>query len=297
MKNKIPKLDLGLNFFDIIIITFGSAMYAFSIVFFNITNKLADGGVTGVTLILRAVFGVDPAISTILINIPLFIIGYRYLGKKDMIFTLYGTITLSVFLWIWQRVPIVIDIKHDMLIASIAAGLIGGFGCGLVYRYGGTTGGIDIIARLFERFKGIPMGKSLLIIDVGVLLSSLIYLNVVQMAYTMIYIWIFTIIIDFTQQGAYAARAIIIVSNQAAVLADEIMLELSRGVTFLNAEGGYSHESKQLIYCVVAPNEIHRLKQIVEAIDKQAFISILQANEAIGEGFTYRRPKKFKLLK
>ncbi|MBU9787974.1 YitT family protein [Lentilactobacillus sp. IMAU92037] len=287
---------LNISLIDLIVIALGTAIYSFGIVFFNIYNHLADGGVTGITLILRALFHIDPAYSTILVNIPLFIIGYRFLGKKDMFYTLYGTIVLAVFLWIWQRVPLVINIDHDLLLSAIGAGLFGGFGCGIVYRFGGTTGGVDIVARLFERFKGIQMGQTLLTIDVIVLLSSLIYLDVRQMAYTLIYVWIFSVIVNFTQQGAYTARGILIISNESNAISTAIQSELSRGVTFLNAEGGYSHHPKQIIYCVVSPSELHSLKQLVESIDKEAFISILDVNEAIGEGFTYKRPKKFKIL-
>ncbi|GAF35405.1 hypothetical protein JCM14108_289 [Lentilactobacillus farraginis DSM 18382 = JCM 14108] len=200
MKSKTNRFQLDISAVDLIVIALGSAIYSFGIVFFNIYNHLADGGLTGITLILRALFGMDPAYSTILINIPLFVIGYRYLGKKDMFYTLYGTAMLSIFLWIWQRVPIEINLQHDLLLSAIGAGLFGGFGCGIVYRFGGTTGGVDIVARLFERFKGVQMGKTLLTIDVLVLLSSLIYLDIRQMAYTLIYVWIFSMIVNFTQQ-------------------------------------------------------------------------------------------------
>ncbi|MCH4163250.1 MAG: YitT family protein [Lentilactobacillus diolivorans] len=297
MAKNQSRFQLGISVVDLLVIALGAAIYSFGIVFFNIYNHLADGGVTGITLILRAVFHIDPAYSTILVNIPLFAIGYRFLGKKDMIYTLYGTIVLSIFLWIWQRVPIVINIQHDLLLAAIGAGLFGGFGCGIVYRFGGTTGGVDIVARLFERFKGVQMGQTLLTMDVIVLLSSLIYLDVRQMAYTLIYVWIFSLLVNFTQQGAYTARGILIISDQSQTISEAIQEQLSRGVTFINAEGGYSHESKQIVYCVVSPSELHSLKQLVEKIDKAAFISILDVNEAIGEGFSYKRPKKFKLLK
>lgn len=296
MAEKSGRFHIGISVVDLIVFTFGSAIYSFGIVYFNIYNHLADGGVTGITLILRALFHIDPAYSTILVNIPLFAIGYRFLGKKDMFYTLYGTIILAVFLWIWQRVPIEINIQHDLLLAAIGAGLFGGFGCGMVYRFGGTTGGVDIVARLFERFKGVQMGQTLLTIDVMVLLSSLIYLDVRQMAYTLIYVWIFSVMVNFTQQGAYAARGILIISNQSAAISEAIMEQLNRGTTFLKAEGGYSKKSKQIVYCVVSPSELHTLKKLVESIDDEAFISIMAVNEAIGEGFTYKRPKKYKIL-
>ncbi len=296
MAQKNNRFQLGISIVDLIVIALGAAIYSFGIVFFNIYNHLADGGVTGITLILRALFHFDPAYTTILVNIPLFIIGYRYLGKKDMIYTLYGTMALSVFLWIWQRVPIEINIQHDLLLSALGAGLFGGFGCGIVYRFGGTTGGTDIVARLFERFKGVQMGQTLLVIDVIVLVSSLVYLDVRQMAYTLIYVWIFSMIVNFTQQGAYAARGILIISNQADTISEAIMAELNRGTTFLKAQGGYSKKDKEIVYCVVSPSELHTLKKLVESIDQEAFVSIIPVNEALGEGFTYKRPKKFKIL-
>lgn len=290
------KFDSAVNPVDLIVITAGAAIYSFGIVFFNMYNHLADGGVTGITLILKALFNINPAYSTIFVNIPLFVVGYRYLSKKDMIYTLYGTTILAVFLWIWQRVPITINIRHDLLLSAIAAGLLGGFGCGLVYRFGGTTGGVDIVARLFERFKGVPMGQSLLVIDIVVLLSSLVYLDIRQMAYTLIYVYIFSIMVNYTQQGAYTARGILIISSKPQEIAANLMEQLNRGVTFLDAQGGYSHEAKQVIYCVVSPSELHDLKGLVADVDEQAFISIINVNEAIGEGFTYKRPKRFRIL-
>lgn len=149
-----------------------------------------------------------------------------------MLYTLYGTGVLSVSLWLWQKVPLTINIQHDLLLSAIIAGLIGGFGVGLVFRMGGTTGGIDIIARLFERFKGIPMGQSLLVIDVLVLLSSLVYLDVRQMAYTIIYVFIFSQVVNYTQQGAYTARGILIISSKPNEIANNIMAQLSRSDLF-----------------------------------------------------------------
>ncbi len=109
-------------------IAIGCATYAFALVVFNIANQLADGGISGVTLILRALFHIDPAYSTILINIPLIWIGYRFLGRRAIIYTLYGTIMLSAFLWLWQRVPISIPLHHDLFLAGMAAGIFGGAG-------------------------------------------------------------------------------------------------------------------------------------------------------------------------
>ncbi|MDM5046382.1 YitT family protein [Levilactobacillus brevis] len=284
--------DESIRFIDLLMIGIGCAMFAFGLVFFNIANHLADGGISGITLIFRALFHIDPAYSTILINVPLIIIGWRFLGRQSLIYTIYGTGMLSLCLWVWQRVPLTIALHGDLLISALGAGIIGGFGSGLLYRYGGTTGGTDIIARIFERFRGVPMGRTLLYLDVVVLLISLVYIDIQHMAYTLIYSYVFARIVNFTQEGAYAARGVIVVSENYQQITDEIMTELERGVSLVNGEGGFSHQERKMIYVVVAPSELYRLRQIIQRNDSRAFISVINVNEALGEGFSFGLPDK-----
>lgn len=284
--------DESIRFIDLLMIGIGCAMFAFGLVFFNIANHLADGGISGITLIFRALFHIDPAYSTILINVPLIIIGWRFLGRQSLIYTIYGTGMLSLCLWVWQRVPLTIALHGDLLLSALGAGIIGGFGSGLLYRYGGTTGGTDIIARIFERFRGVPMGRTLLYLDVVVLLISLVYIDIQHMAYTLIYSYVFARIVNFTQEGAYAARGVIVVSENYQQITDEIMTELERGVSLINGEGGFSHQERKMIYVVVAPSELYRLRQIIQRNDSRAFISVINVNEALGEGFSFGLPDK-----
>jgi len=284
--------DESIRFIDLLMIGIGCAMFAFGLVFFNIANHLADGGISGITLIFRALFHIDPAYSTILINVPLIIIGWRFLGRQSLIYTIYGTGMLSLCLWVWQRVPLTIALHGDLLLSALGAGIIGGFGSGLLYRYGGTTGGTDIIARIFERFRGVPMGRTLLYLDVVVLLISLVYIDIQHMAYTLIYSYVFARIVNFTQEGAYAARGVIVVSENYQQITDEIMTELERGVSLVNGEGGFSHQERKMIYVVVAPRELYRLRQIIQRNDSRAFISVINVNEALGEGFSFGLPDK-----
>lgn len=284
--------DESIRFIDLLMIGIGCAMFAFGLVFFNIANHLADGGISGITLIFRALFHIDPAYSTILINVPLIIIGWRFLGRQSLIYTIYGTGMLSLCLWVWQRVPLTIALHGDLLLSALGAGIIGGFGSGLLYRYGGTTGGTDIIARIFERFRGVPMGRTLLYLDVVVLLISLVYIDIQHMAYTLIYSYVFARIVNFTQEGAYAARGVIVVSENYQQITDEIMTELERGVSLINGEGGFSHQERKMIYVVVAPSELYRLRQIIQRNDSRAFISVINVNEASGEGFSFGLPDK-----
>lgn len=276
-------------------IAVGSSLYAFGLVMINIANNLAEGGVTGITLILRHWFSIDPAISTILLNVPLVIIGYRYLGKTALAYTVFGIFSLSFFIWLWQQIDFSVNIDHDLFLAGILAGLIGGSGSGIVYRFGGTTGGTDIVARIFEKHRGVAMGKTLLTFDCVVLTLSLSYVSLRKMMYTLLASYVYSKVVNFTLEGAYAARGVIIISNHHQEIAKDIINDLKRGVSYLQATGAYSQEPIQAIYCVISPNELMDLKHIVARHDSHAFVSILSVNEVIGEGFSYDVAKK-KLL-
>lgn len=281
---------------EVVMIMVGTSIYAFGLVYLNIANHLAEGGVSGITLILRALFGIDPAYSTLLINIPLILIGGKILGKRSLAYTVLGTVSLSAFLWIWQRVPLQINLQHDLLIVSLLAGLIAGTGSGLVYRMGGTTGGSDIIARILEKNYGISMGRSLLVLDVIVLLASLTYIDLKRMMYTLIVSYVFSRVIDSILDGGYSAKGILVVSNKNEEIAPLLMTGLERGVTFLSGEGGFSGHSKKIIYMVVSSSELNEVKRIVHEIDEKAFLSIINVHEVEGKGFTYLKPQS-KLFK
>ena len=267
---------------EILFIVVGTAIYAFGLVYLNIANHLAEGGVTGITLIIRALFGIDPAYTTLLINIPLILIGGKILG----------TVCLSVFLWIWQRIPLQINLDHDLFIVSILAGLFAGFGSGLVYRNGGTTGGADVIARILEQKIGFTMGKSLLIFDIVVLICSLTYLDLKRMMYTLIVSFVFSKVVDVLSSGGYAAKGVMIISNESNVIAELLMAHLERGVTYLHGEGGFSSELKRIVYIVVSQQEINEVKKIIHSVDEKAFILISNVHDVEGEGFTYLRPQR-----
>lgn len=276
---------------DIFVILLGTAIYGFGIVFFNIPNDLAEGGITGITLILRALFSIDPAISTLFLNIPLIIIGGRILGKRALYYTILGTLGLSFWLGFWQKIPLVIDLQHDLLIVALLAGVITGIGSGMVYKVGGTTGGSDVIARIVEKNFGISVGKSLLIFDVIILILSLSYINLNRMMYTLIFAYVFTRIIDSILDGGYTAKGILIMSDKNPEIAPLLMQQLERGLTYFNGEGGYSNQAKNIIYIVVSPREISEVKRIVHEIDEKAFVSIINVHEVEGEGFSYLKPK------
>lgn len=276
-----------------LLILLGSAILSFGLVYFNMENNLADGGFTGITLILYFIFAFNPAISNLLLNIPLFFIGWKILGKTTFIYTIIGTVGVSIFLEIFQRYTVVyIPLHDDMTLAALFAGVFIGVGLGIVFRYGGTTGGVDIIAKLGFKYLGWSMGKTMFMFDAVVIASSLIYLNYREAMYTLLAVFVAAKVIDFIQQGAYSAKACFIISDSTSEIADAIMKEMDRGATLLKGQGSFTRTEREVLYCVVGRNELIRLKTLVEKIDPHAFVTVNDVQDVIGEGFTLDENKK-----
>ncbi|GAE29039.1 YitT family protein [Halalkalibacter hemicellulosilyticus] len=277
----------------IIFIILGSAVLSFGLVYFNMENQLADGGFTGITLILYFMFEFNPALSNLVLNIPLFFIGWRILGRTTFIYTLIGTFSVSIFLEFFQRYPLIhIPLHDDMTLAALLAGVFIGVGLGIVFRYGGTTGGVDIIAKLGFTYLGWSMGRTMFIFDAIVISSSLLYLNYREAMYTLLAVFVAAKVIDFIQQGAYSAKASFIISDHASEIAHSIINEMDRGATILTGKGTFSGSNKDILYCVVGRNELIRLKTLVEKIDPHAFVTVNDVQDVIGEGFTLDEQKR-----
>lgn len=281
-----------LRVIDFIMIIVGTALYAWGLVNINIPNQLAEGGISGVTLILYALFKFNPAYTTIILNIPILLLGFKLLGKRSLIYTLLGILSLSSWLWFWQKVPMPPMLNNDMLIAGLLAGIAAGVGLGIVFRFGGTSGGTDVIARIVEQRLGIPIGKTMFFLDAIVLIASLIYIDILHMMYTLIASFVFAQFLNIMEQGAYPARTCIIFTNYPEEIAHAIMEQLERGTSLLKSEGGYTHREQRVVYAVIAPSEIQTMRRIIEEVDPKAFVSIINTQEQHGEGFSYLRPRK-----
>ncbi|MBP1933417.1 YitT family protein [Ammoniphilus resinae] len=272
-----------------IAIIFGSAIMGFGVNYFNIANHLAEGGVTGITILLKYILGWDPGLTNLIINIPLLFLGWKVLGRNALFYTILGTLSLSFFLSLFghYRLPL-----EDSLLASLYAGVCLGVGLGIVFRFGGTTGGTDIIARILNKYKGWSIGRTMFLSDVIVITISLFYLDLTGAMYTLVAVFIGSRVIDFVQEGAYAAKAVMIISDSSEKIAAKIMTEMERGATLLNARGGYTGSEKNVLYCVVSRNEIVRLKMLVHNVDPYAFIIVNDVHEVLGEGFTLDENKQ-----
>ena len=276
--------------YPVLTILLGAAIYAFGLTYFVVPHHLFEGGATGITLITFYLFKIPVSLMNLLINIPLFILAWKIFGAKSLYSSLLGTLALSAWLAFFERIPLHIDLQGDLLITALIAGILLGIGLGIIFNAGGTTGGTDIVARILNKYTHISMGKLLFILDFCILmLILLIFKDLRLVSYTLLFDFIVSRVIDLIGEGGYAGKGFMIITNRPDQLAKAINDDLGRGVTFISGQGYYSQEDLKIIYCIVGRNEIVKMKEMIHRIDPQAFITITEAHEILGEGFTFEK--------
>ena len=276
--------------YPILTILLGAAIYAFGLTYFVVPHHLFEGGATGITLITFYLFKIPVSLMNLLINIPLFILSWKIFGAKSLYSSLLGTLALSAWLAFFERIPLHIDLQGDFLITALIAGILLGIGLGIIFNAGGTTGGTDILARILNKYTHISMGKLLFILDFCILmLILLIFKDLRLVSYTLLFDFIVSRVIDLIGEGGYAGKGFMIITKRPDHLAKAINDDLGRGVTFISGQGYYSKENLKIIYCIVGRNEIVKMKEMIHRIDPQAFITITEAHEILGEGFTFEK--------
>lgn len=289
------------KFKDILAIIFGAGIFSFGIYFLVIPFHFYEGGATGITLITFYLFKIPVSLMNLLINIPLFVLAWKLLGKKSLYLSLLGTFSVSAWLALFEAMPLshryhhfVFDaFKGDILLACIASGVVLGLGLGIIFNAGGTTGGTDILARIFNKYTSLSMGKLMLIVDAIVLTTVVVVFQDVRTAmYTLFFILIDTLVIDLIGEGGFAGKGFLIVTAKPEEIAQKVSDDLGRGITFIRGMGYYSRKDLDIVYCVVSRNEMKQMKDIINRIDPFAFITISEAHEILGEGFTLDKEKQ-----
>jgi len=263
-------------------IIIGSLLYAFGLNYFIVANHLAEGGFTGIALILHYTLGWPVGTVIFLGNIPLLLVGWKLWGWEFISKTMLGVAASSFFINLTAGFKLPVE---DLLLAALYGGVITGVGLGLVIRNGGTTGGADIIGRLFNRYRGIRMAKFYLVFDFLVISTVAIFFGLTVTLYSLVTIFVFSKVADYVIEGLDAANQALIISEKSDEIAGAIDRELGRGFTFLKGKGGYQGQDKEIILCVVGKWQIFRLKKLVKSIDPKAFVIVSDVYEALGEGF------------
>ena len=262
------------------IVTLACIVMAFNINYFFLANKLAEGGIAGISLIIHYLTNID--IGYFILNIPLIILAYMFIGKDFLIKTLFATLVLTIFLKIFGNFRGPID---DILMAAIFGGGINGIAIGIVFYAGGSTGGTDIIAKIINKYYGIAIGKILLTIDFIILSMVAFIFGKVIFMYTLISLLVSAKMVDIIQEGIYSAKGVTIITNKVEELRKKIMEDTGRGITLINAKGAYTQKEIGMLYCVVGKYQLIKVKNIVKEIDPEAFMIVSQVHEVIGKGF------------
>ena len=278
---KVARYSLNVFFWVV-----GSFLYCISINSFCVPNSLVLGGVSGVATVINHIFPILPiGFLTILINIPLFIAGFIKLGRKFIINTSVSTLISSVFIDIFA--DILPKYSSNKLLAALAAGVTNGLGLALIFANGSTTGGIDILAKFItKKFKHLSMGRVILIIDAFViLLSYAVYRSFESAVYSCVIIFISTKVIDSILFGISTGKTVMVITTKADEIYSEISKTLGRGATIIPVKGAYTHDERNLLLTSVRTNEISYIYSIIEKQDENAFITVADARDIIGEGF------------
>lgn len=264
----------------------GVTITALSLVWLQIPNKIAAGGVGGLAVITYHLWGWPVSLTMILINIPLFLASFRTFGPRFGAKTLFGAAFISIMIEFWDSVIKITPLTKDPLLASLYGGVIAGIGMGIAFRFRGSTGGTDLAAQLLNRVSGISVGHSLLIFDSGVIALAGIAFSSTELAlYAIITMFVTGKILDTVLEGLDYAKAALIISKHSAAIGEKILTDLQRGATALTGKGLYSTAHKEVILCVISRAEEIRLKEIVRTIDPRAFVIITDVHEVLGEGF------------
>ena len=272
--------------FPTLMITLASACYALGFVWCYAPNGIAFGGITGVAQIINYLIPVLPiGVTVILLNIPLFLLGWRLIGGHLLVSSLYAMFISSVFIDVltplhdWQPM--------DPMLACIFGGVLMGLSLGLVFQQGATTGGTDLIARLLKlKLSWLPMGRLLMGIDLAVILAVAAVFGTLKAAmYGLLALYICSIVMDGVLYGMDNAKVAYIISDKNKEISDVLVKDLDRGVTVLHGQGAYTGAEKDVLMCAFKQREITAIKQAVKGVDPAAFLIVCDAHEVLGEGF------------
>ena len=272
---------------DILVMIIGNGIFALGVHSFTAPNDIAPGGVTGIATVINTLINMPIGTIVAIINIPLVLLGFKFLRLKPMIRTIISIVLFTVLMdFAFVNIPVY---KGDPMLAAIFGGAMIGFGIGLVYIREGTTGGVDITNRIIQqKFPYIKLSNITFMTDLfTIIIAVFTYKNIEVALYAIIAMFVSSRVLDGILYGMSESKMLMIVTDFPDEIAAEI-IKLPRGVTKLKGIGAYSGKDKTVVMCVTARNQYYRIRRRVQAIDPKAFMIISDASEVLGEGFKER---------
>jgi len=275
-------------FRDYSYITIGSFAVAMGYVFFITPYKIVPGGIYGIAIVLHYLFSLPVGLMALCFNIPLTIIGIKILGPRFGIKTVVAFILTAAFVdslsYIFGGDPL--QLSHDILLSCVFGGLVIGVGVGLILKAKATSGGSDVISMILSKYTKLPLGQSIMIVDSSIVLTSLIAFGDWRLPlYSWITIFIISKVVDIVLQGINYDKTLFIVSDKYEEIKDKILNDIHRGGTIIKGNGMYNGAEKHIIFTVVNRRELAMIEEYINKIDPNAFLTVINANEILGQGF------------
>lgn len=290
-------MNRGKVFKEYMLIIIGTAFMAISVNSIFDPLEMVTGGFSGIAIIIKRLTtglidgGLPLWLTTIILNIPLFLVGVKLKGFDFLKKTLAGTISLSIWLYI---LPVFALISDDLILAALIGGVIQGMGIGLAFMGKGTTGGSDMVAALLQtRLKHYSVSQLLQLVDGSIVLMGVFVFGISSALYAALAIYIISKVSDSMIEGVNFCKTAFIITNHFEEVSKALMAKLNRGVSGITIQGMYSRGEKKMLFCVVAKKQIITLKEVIDQVDPTAFVIVSDAREVLGEGFiqTFRLEK------
>lgn len=264
----------------------GALIQSLSLRLFLVPANLASGGVSGLSQITHHYTGWPIGLMIFIGNLPLFLIGWRFLGgTRFLARTVLAVTAVSFFTDFLVPFLPADGVTHDLFLNALYGGVSSGIGFGLVYRGQGTSGGTDILVRILTHWRNIPISQSYLMTDALIMFMAGLAFSWENALYAIVMLYISGLAAQGITEGENVLRTALIITSDPETVAGRILNEMERGVTVLDARGAYTGESRTVLYCVVSRSEIAQIKNLVRDADAEAFMVIGHAHEALGEGF------------
>lgn len=262
----------------------GAAIMAFGVSAFLLPNQLSAGGFSGIATITYYLLGIPMGAMTLMLNIPLFAFAGYKIGKEFLIKSIVGTVSLSIFIDIFDKYP---PVTTDRFLACIYGGVIIGLGTAIILRVGASTGGTELIANIIKIYNPhISMSKYLTIIDIIIIALNVVFFKHIEIGlYSAIAIYLYGQLIDIIFEGVYYTKLLYIISDKNEEISEAIKKDVKRGVTGLYGKGMYSDSDKLVLICAAPRRDVPKIKDVARAIDKKCFIVVSNAREVLGKGF------------
>ena len=263
--------------------TIGCLLMAISYNLFLASNDIVSGGIGGIAIILNELTSISNSLVIFICNIFLLILSYFILGKEKTKATLMGSLLLPILIELTSNINVWLELDtSQLLVSSVFGGVIYGFGLGMIFKAGFTTGGTDILNQIISKFMKIGIGKSMLLCDGSIVLLSGLVFGPTKVMYAIMVLYIISLISDRVILGVSDSKAFYIITDQEELIKEYILKVLNHGVTVFNAKGGYKKDTQTVLMCVLPTKDYYRLKAGITEIDNDAFVVVTDAYEVFG---------------